>query len=82
VENSASKNQTSFFDMCTAKKPKVGKAPPPPQMTTTVEADESVLRESQRERRRAATRSGRQSTILAGGNAMAPTGQYKTLLGS
>lgn len=67
--------------MCTAKKPKVQKAPPPPQTQTTVTTDEAVMRESDRERRRAALRSGRQSTILAG-DVAAPTGQQKTMLGA
>jgi hypothetical protein len=67
--------------MCIAKKPKVQKAPAPPPMQTTVTTDEAVLREASRERRRAASRAGRQSTILAG-DAPAPTGQAKTLLGA
>lgn len=67
--------------MCIAKKPKVQKAPPPPQMQTTVTSDEAVMREQGRERRRAATRYGRQSTILAG-DVTPPTGQAKTMLGA
>lgn len=71
--------------MCRPRMPKVEPAPPPPQMTTPVTEDEAVLRESQRERRRAASRYGRQATIMAGqmqGGGMPPTGQTKTLLGS
>lgn len=67
--------------MCRPKAPKASPMPPPPQATTPVTEDEAVLRESQRERRRAAGRYGRQATIMAG-NAMAPTGQTKTMLGS
>jgi hypothetical protein len=69
--------------MCSPKRPKMEPLPIPPPPTTTVTEDEAVLREGQRERRRAASRQGRQSTILAGGDgAMAPTGQAKKLLGS
>ena len=71
--------------MCNPKAPKVEPAPPPPQMTTPVTEDEAVLRETQRERRRAASRYGRQATIMAGamqGGGMPPTGQNKSLLGS
>lgn len=72
--------------MCRAPKmPKVEAASPPPQMSTPVTEDEAVLRESQRERRRAASRYGRQATIMAGqmqGGGQPPTGQTKTLLGS
>lgn len=67
--------------MCSASKPKAQPMPPPPQATTPVTEDEAVLRESQRERRRAASRYGRQATIMAGA-AQAPTAQTKTLLGS
>jgi hypothetical protein len=67
--------------MCSASKPKAQPTPPPPQVQTPVTEDEAVLRESQRERRRAASRYGRQATIMAGA-AQAPTGQTKTLLGS
>lgn len=71
--------------MCKVKTPKAQPTPPPPQMQTTATEDEAVLRESQRERRRAASRYGRQATIMAGAAAnggMAPTGQAKSLLGS
>lgn len=70
--------------MCSARKPKVQPTPPPPQMQTTATEDEAVLRESQRERRRAASRYGRQATIMAGAanGGIPPTGQAKSLLGS
>jgi hypothetical protein len=71
--------------MCSPKRPKMEPLPIPPPPTTTVTEDEAVLREGQRERRRAASRKGRGSTILAGGDidgGMAPTGQAKQLLGS
>lgn len=71
--------------MCSPSRPKTQPTPPPPQATTPVTEDEAVLRESQRERRRAASRYGRQSTIMAGamqGGGMSPTGQTKSLLGS
>jgi len=67
--------------MCKPKATKAAPMPPPPQATTPVTEDEAVMRESQRERRRAASRYGRQATIMAGA-AQAPTGQTKTLLGS
>jgi hypothetical protein len=67
--------------MCKPKAPKAAPMPPPPQATTPVTEDEAVMRESQRDRRRAASRYGRQATIMAGA-AQAPTGQTKTLLGS
>lgn len=51
--------------------------PPPPTLPETI--DEASLIERDRERRRAATRSGRQSTIVAGN--VAPTSQTKTILG-
>jgi hypothetical protein len=70
--------------MCKPKAPKMAPMPIPPPAQSTVTEDEAVLRESQRERRRAASRSGRGSTILAGGGeaGMPPTGQTKTLLGT
>lgn len=51
--------------------------PPPPTLPETI--DEASLIERDRERRRAATRSGRQSTIVAGN--VTPTSQSKTILG-
>lgn len=51
--------------------------PPPPILPETI--DEASLIERDRERRRAATRGGRQSTIVAGN--VTPTSQSKTILG-
>lgn len=68
--------------MCRTPKPKVQPIPPPMQPVSPVTEDEAVLRESQRERRRAASRSGRQSTVMAGNSAQPPTAQNKTILGA
>ena len=68
--------------MCKPKTPKLAPMPIPPPAQSTVTEDESVLREGQRERRRAASRSGRASTIMAGGGEVPPTGQTKSLLGT
>jgi hypothetical protein len=66
--------------MC-GSRPKVQPMPTPPPPTTPVTVDEDRQRESSRERRRAASRYGRQSTLVTGG-ADAPSMTGKTLLGS
>jgi hypothetical protein len=71
--------------MCSAKKPKVTAMPDPPPPQTVVTEDQAALTARGLERRRAGMRSGRQSTILAGGSpmgGMAPTTQVKTVLGA
>lgn len=55
-------------------------APLPPTVTGDTASQSAAAVEAQRKRR--AAMSGRQSTILTGGQAMSTTPQGKTLLGS
>jgi len=66
--------------MCSAKKPKVEKVAPAPTILPEQQSDD-VTRERNRQRQIRSSRSGRQSTIIAG-PASAPTAQAKTLLGT
>lgn len=71
--------------MCTKPKtPKVEPMPNPPPPATVVTEDTAAIDERSRERRRTASRSGRQSTILAGDTSTGagPTTQAKTVLGA
>lgn len=66
--------------MCSAKRPKVERVAPAPTILPEQQSDE-VVKERNRQRQIRGSRSGRQSTILAG--AMSPpTSQAKTLLGT
>lgn len=69
-----------FADVCSSSRPKPPppvNPPPPPQ---SAQVDQQVIDARDRERRRASSRSGRQSTMLAGD--ATPTGQSKTMLGA
>lgn len=67
----------------TPRAPNIQQAAPPPAPAPTM-ADPAVAQSEQRERRRAASRYGRQSTILTGAQGVqdGPVGGGKTLLGS
>lgn len=66
--------------MCSSA-PKVNPVPSQPYVGPEV-IDEAAVQERDRARQRARARSGRQSTILAGGGAVAPTAPVKTALGA
>ncbi len=67
--------------MCSAKKPKVEHSAPPPMIVPEAE-DPNVTNKRRLERQRAAGAHGRESTVLGGPSAGAPTAQAKTLLGT